>query len=203
MSNGHIKQHSFPINMDEIVRGGFTLVEIESHPFKHPKELMSVVNQAGLVKLHCPVDVNQPKVTSQIAVVGTGSTIPSEVIDRLYKIGNILVGDSRFGYHIYLVSELRGIAENGSDAGLKPVFSVKVSLDVYDLNARDVLEEYVDGFCEAHPSVIRAHKEELDNGVLELFVYNNEFRHQPEFTKLMTYLFTAKGATNVTVNNGV
>ncbi|AXH60331.1 hypothetical protein [Pseudomonas amygdali] len=203
MSNGHIKQHAFPINMDEIVHGGFTLVDIKSHPFKHPKELMSVVNQAGVIKLHCPVDINQQQVTSQIAVVGTGSTIPSEIIDRLYKIGNILVGDSRFGYHIYLVSELRGIVENGSDAGLKPVFSVKVSLDVYDLNARDVLEDYVDGFCEAHPSVIRAHKEELDNGVLELFVYNNEFRHQPEFTKLMAYLFTAKGATNVTVNNGV
>lgn len=203
MSNGHIKQFSFPINMDKIVHGGFTLIEIESNPFKHPKELLSVVNQAGQVKLHCPVDINSPKVTNIVAVVGTGATIPSEMIDRMFKIGNVLVGDSRFGYHLYYISDLRGVVENGSDAGLKPVFSVKVSVDLYDINSRDVLEDYVDSFCAAHPTVIRAHKDDLEKGLLELFVYNDEFRHQPEFSKLMSYLFTAKGATNIAVGTSV
>jgi len=203
MSTSHIKQFSFPINMDSIVRGGFSLVEIESHPFVHPKELMSAVNQAGQVKIHCPVDINQPKKTHVIAVVGTGATIPSDMIDCLYKPTPLLLGDSRFGYHIYLVSDLRGVVENGSDAGLKPVFKITVSVDIYDLNSRDVLEDFVDNFCVAHPTVIRAHKEELDQGVLELFCYNEEFSHQPEFSKLMSYLYTAKAVLNVSLGKNV
>lgn len=203
MPTKHLKQFSFLIDQASINHGGFATVDIYSHPFVHPTEMVSLVNQAGKIKVYAVVDINQPKQNHQVVIVGTGATIPYEMVDSLYKIGQIFLVDGQFGYAGYIVSELRGVVPNGSDAGLKPVFSIKVSVDVDDEDEVDSLVEEINNFCSAHSSVIRAHLEHLEDGTIELFCYNNEFRHQPEFSQLMSFLYTASAVDGVNIGKSV
>lgn len=198
--SAHIKQFSHILPLESHQFGAFSLVEIMAHPFCHPTELLSVVNQGGKIKLHAAEDINGEKRPYQFAIVGTGSTIPVEIIDRLYKVGQLILNDGAHGYAVYLVGELRGVAPNGSDAGLTPCSIIKVDVDLDEENSVAELQDTLGRFCNDHSSVIRRH-DNLDEGFIELFCYNKEFKHTPEFSWLMSHLYTSQAVDNVKITN--
>jgi hypothetical protein len=76
---------------------------LKTRPLDRP-HLLSVVNQGGKIKIHAVVDETKAMVKTQFLVVGTGNSIPEDLIDRITKIGQVILDDGQFGYHFYLIT---------------------------------------------------------------------------------------------------
>lgn len=81
---------------------------IKTGPFHRNHELLDLVNQGGKIKLHALVDSELPVGTVDILVVGTGCEIDEDLVDRIEKIGSLILNDGQFGYHYYLLSPAEG-----------------------------------------------------------------------------------------------
>lgn len=81
---------------------------IKTAPFHRGHELLDLVNQGGKIKLHALVDNELPVGSVDILVVGTGCDVDDNLVDRIQKIGSLLLNDGQFGYHYYLVSPAEG-----------------------------------------------------------------------------------------------
>jgi hypothetical protein len=194
----HLKQFSFVIPDGDFQNGPHvSYIQIESHPFQHPKELLGFVNQNSVLKVYGIIDENQPKVLTEFVMVGTGATIPSEIIDRLFRVDSVLL-EGRFGYHLYLLQDPRGIPEEGSDIGITAKFKVEITLDQSaDVSETEELMGYLETFCSAHKGVMRLHAENLVNGSVEIHGYNESFRHDQVFHNFMGHLYKSSVVDNV------
>lgn len=200
----HLKQFAFPI--ENFTNQPVSHISIDTHPFQLPAELLGVVNQNGQVKIHGIVDVNQPKTVEEFLVVGTGGTIPPELLQRLYRVGTVLLSDNRYGYHVYHLGERRGIPTAGSDLGITPKFKLVVTLnDAAETDDDDVVSliEHLSAFCDRHPGLVRLHLEKSEDGIIELFGFNDEFRHDQEFLNLQGYLYKVDSVSEVNVSKNV
>jgi hypothetical protein len=200
----HLKQFSFVI--ENFTKQQVSHLSIDTHPFQLPAELLGVVNQNGEVKIHGIVDVNQPKTIEEFLIVGTGGTVPSELLARLYRVGTVLLSDNRFGYHVYHVGERRGIPAAGTDLGITPKFKLLLNLDdATDTNDDEVvaLIEHLTAFCVKHSGLVRLHLEKSHEGIIELFGFNNEFQHDQEFLNLVGYLYKADSVSDVNISKNV
>jgi hypothetical protein len=200
----HLKQFAFAI--ENFTNQQVSHVSIDTHPFQLPAELLGVVNQNGQVKIHGIVDVNQPKTVEEFLVVGTGGTIPPELLERLYRVGTVLLSDNRYGYHVYHLGERRGIPTTGSDLGITPKFKLSLNLeDACNTEDDEVVEliEHLKAFCAKHSGLVRLHLEQSEEGIIELFGFNDEFSHDQEFLNLLGYLYKAESVSNVNVSKNV
>lgn len=200
----HLKQFSFAV--ENFTNQQVSHISIETHPLQLPTEILGVVNQNGQVKIHGIVDVNQAKTIEEFLIVGTGGTVPSELLQRLYRVGTVLLSDNRFGYHVYYVGERRGIPTAGTDLGITPKFKLLLNLDdATDTNDDEVvaLIEHLTAFCLKHSGLVRLHLEKSNEGIIELFGFNDEFRHDQEFLNLVGYLYKAESVSDVNVSKNV
>lgn len=202
----HLKQFSFIIGKRDFNIGPIvSRIKINAHPFKHPKELVGIVVQNGTLKIHGIIDENEPKVDHEFVLVGTGATIPNDLIDRLFRIGTVLLGDEgEYGYHAYILQDPRGISEDASDAGLTPKFLVSIKFD--DQALHDQLAETVariEAFCAQHKGVVRFHPECGEEGYAEVHGYSHEFRQDQEFHNFMGALYSSPVVDDVVLTKSV
>ncbi|MDT8924838.1 hypothetical protein RBE51_18770 [Pseudomonas taiwanensis] len=201
----HLKQFSYIIKDTDFKKGPHvSVVEIQSHPFQHPKELIGFVNQNGVLKLHGIIDENQPKVINEFVLVGTGATIPDDMIERLYRIDSVLIGDGQYGYHAYILLDPRGIPEAGSDVGLIPKFKLSIT---YSASASELdkveLDDFFTDFCDQHKGVVRYHPEEGDVDQVEIHGYTDSFRQDQAFHNFMGQLYKSSVIDDVNLTKAV
>lgn len=73
--------------------------------FVKSNDFLSVVNQYGKPKLYAVVDTATETTEKQILIIGTGQSIPDDLVNRISKIGTLNFSDGQFGYHYYLIQE--------------------------------------------------------------------------------------------------
>lgn len=201
----HLKQFSFIINQRDFTVGPHvSRFKIHTHPFQHPKDLIGIVNQNEVLKIHGIVDQNEPKVDHEFLLVGTGATVPDDLIDRLFRVGTVLLGEGLYGYHAYILQDPRGIPEGASDKGLTPKFKVALKLD--DQALHDQLAETVakiEEFCEQHKGVVRYHPECGEEGYVEVHGYSHAFRQDQDFHNFMGAMYSSPVVDDVVLSKSV
>lgn len=161
------------------------LHRFKAHPFLRPDEFLSVVAQDNGIKLHALVDENKPQVSYEILIVGTGQAIDDSLIERLYKVGSVLL-DDQYGYHVYYLGEARPLpAEDGSK---KPEFALhlewKEDLTASESEDYDNLNAKIDRFVVDHDELCElVISDDADH--LYVVFFNADFRQHPDFSALM------------------
>jgi hypothetical protein len=201
----HLKQFSYIIKDNEFRNGPhISNIKIVSPPFQHPKELIGIVNQNGVLKIHGIINENKEKVENEFVMAGTGATIPPELIDRLYRVGSVLVGDGQYGYHCYILLDPRGIPEEGSDVGVEPKFKVTINLNAEaDEDDLEALVDFVNLFCAEHKGVLRTHQQAHQDHQLEVHGYNDVFRHDQAFHNFMGQLYKSSVIDDIILSKSV
>lgn len=156
--------------------------------FVKPDEFLSVVNQYGKAKLHAVVDTTTEKVEKKILIIGTGQSIPDDLINRISKIGTLNFGDGQFGYHYYLVQE------ESVDFYKKIVISKRRDADEFDFEGLRIsvvqfaanYSAYIEIFEESEVD-----SEEDDYVTIKLKHKESKFEQTPEFKDFILNLYSS------------
>lgn len=185
------KQHAYVIPTPK--KGEKTkLHRIKSGPFHRDHELLDLVNQGGKIKLHALVDEELPVGTVEVLVVGTGNEVPDDLIDRIQKIGSLLINDGQFGYHYYLVSPAEGEAFGGNEV------LITIKFDDRKGDASD-LEDTITQFNSALHAFGMTLSFEGDDTIVLTFRHPG-VRQTREFKQLMGELYAQTMVTSVNVS---
>lgn len=162
---------------------------IKTHPLHRNHELLSVVNQSGKIKVHALVDLEMPPSTVDILVVGTNCEISEDLVDRIHKIGSLVLNDGQFGYHYYLVSP-----NEGSGSG-KDELVVSLKYDDRKVTASD-LEDIITPFHQE----LRIYGPSLafeGNDTIVMIFAHSSARQSAEFKLMMSELYGSDLITSV------
>jgi len=162
-----------------------TVQAFNTHPLVHPEEFLSAVAIGDEIKLHALVDDTQPVETYEILIVGTGQVVPDALVDRLYKVGAVLL-HGMYGYHVYFLGQSRSNQE--AEVEVKPAFALKLEwkadLDDEEASEFNRLNADIDSFVGQHDDACELLMTE-DQDKLAVIFFNERYRQHPEFIKLM------------------
>lgn len=163
---------------------------IKTNPIHRDHELLSLVNQGGKIKLHALVDADLPPCSTEILVVGTGCEIDESLVNRIRKIGSLLLNDGQYGYHYYLVSPTEGAGETELSITLRYDDSKVASSDI-----EDVVTPYLASLRQYNPSL----SFEGDDAVVLTFVHAS-VRQSHDYAAMMSELYRSDLIKGVSFN---
>jgi hypothetical protein len=157
----------------------------KAHPFLRPDEFLSVVAQDNGIKLHALVDEAKPQMVYEILIVGTGQAIDDSLIERLYKVGSVLL-HGQYGYHVYYLGATRQLPIE--EATKTPEFALhlewKADLTENEREDYDNLDAKIDRFVADHVELCELMiSDDADHFYVVFF--DAEFRQHPDFSALM------------------
>lgn len=187
------KQHSYLIPVPK--KGEKPKIHrIKSAPFHRGHELLGLVNQGGKIKLHALVDVDLPEDYEEILVVGTNNQVDEDLVERIQKIGSLILNDGQYGYHYYHVSkpEFSGLAPSGESM-------IKISLTLDETKGDAAMLE--DGIYRRAQG-LKAYGFEFEPDVesMTLTFQKPEVRTTAVFSDLMAFIYSMPVAHGIKVD---
>lgn len=171
---------------------------LKMKPIYRP-ELMSVVNQGGKIKIHAVVDDAKAMVKTQFLVVGTGNHIPEDLVDRISKIGQVIIDDGQFGYHYYLVTPADH--EKADTDSSNPIHIIAQWLPGLDVDVPAVDEMIKTMRFSQHLSSVDVAYQGDDCVVVNL--PNGKVRDTQAFKDLMEFFYAHADVDSVGINKGL
>jgi hypothetical protein len=178
--------------------GCYKVFSLKMKPIHRP-ELMSVVNQGGKIKIHAVVDDAKAMIKTQFMVVGTGNAIPEDLVDRITKIGQVILDDGQFGYHFYLVGPVdheRADIDASEPIHIKAQWLLGMPVDT------PAVEEMIKATrLNQHLSLVDI-EYQFDNSVI-VNLPNGKVRDTQAFKDLMAFFYDHVDVDSVGIKKGL